>query len=101
MLNGLQTKYSLNYPKHDAVVAWYGRLPGKFIARTRIGVIDRYASDPYGLWDAGVAREFAHVAAHLGLSNITDAAYEEIPGVIMPGRSLVFGLDVFWHPPKR
>jgi len=100
-LNGVQAKYAFSYPKQDAVVAWRGRLPGKFIARTRIGVIDRYASDPYGLWDAAVAREFTHVAAHLGLSNITDAAYEEIPGVIMPGRSLVFGLDFFWHPRKR
>jgi hypothetical protein len=83
------------------VIAWNGVLPGKFIARTRIGVIDRYASDPYGLWDAAVAREFGQVAAHLALSNITDTQYEEIPGVIMPGRSVVFGLDFFWHARSR
>ena len=96
-LNGLQTKYSFNYPTHDGVIAWNGRLPGKFIARTRIGVVDRYASDPYGLWDAAVAREFGHVAAHLVFSNISDTQYEEIQGVIMPGRSVVFGLDFYWH----
>jgi iron complex outermembrane receptor protein len=96
-LNGLQTKYSFNYPTHDGVIAWNGRLPGKFIARTRIGVVDRYASDPYALWDAAVAREFGHVAAHLVLSNISDTQYEEIQGVIMPGRSVVFGLDFYWH----
>ena len=101
MLNGLQTKYSFNYPMHDAVVAWNSRLPGKFIARTRVGVVDRYASDPYGLWDVAVAREFGHVAAHLVLSNLTDTQYEEIQGVIMPGRSVVFGLDFFWRPRKR
>ena len=101
MLNGLQTKYSFNYPTHDAVVAWNGHLPGKFIARTRIGVVDRYARNAYGVWDAAVAREFGHVAAHLVLSNLTDTQYEEIQGVIMPGRSLVFGLDFFWHPRKR
>jgi iron complex outermembrane receptor protein len=96
-LNGLQTKYSFNYPTHNGVIAWNGRLPGKFIARTRIGVVDRYASAPYGLWDAAVAREFGHVAAHLVLSNISDTQYEEIQGVIMPGRSVVFGLEFFWH----
>lgn len=96
-LNGLQTKYSFNYPTHDGVIAWNGRLPGKFIARTRVGVVDRYASDPYGLWDAAVAREFGHVAAHLVLSNISDTQYEEIQGVIMPGRSVVFGLDFYWR----
>jgi hypothetical protein len=29
------------------------------------------------------------------LSNITDTQYEEIQGVIMPGRSVIFGLDFF------
>jgi iron complex outermembrane recepter protein len=100
-LNSLQTKYSFNYPTNDGVIAWNGRLPGKFIARTRVGVVDRYASDPYGLWDAAVAREFGHVAAHLVLSNVTDTQYEEIEGVIMPGRSVVFGLDFFWHARER
>ena len=96
-LGGLQAKYTLSYPTLDAVIAWNGRLPGKFIARTRIGVLARYGADPYGLRDAAVAREFGHVAAHLGLSNITDTRYEEISGVIMPGRSVIFGLDIFWH----
>jgi outer membrane cobalamin receptor len=96
-LNGLQTKYTFEYPRNDGIIAWSGLLPGKLIARTRIGVLDRYASDPYGLWDAAVAREFSHVAAHLTLSNITDTQYQEIQGVVMPGRSVVFGLDFFWR----
>jgi iron complex outermembrane recepter protein len=100
-LNGLQTKYTFNYPNHDALVAWNGRLPGKFIARMRIGVLDRYASDPYALWDAAVAREFGHVGAHFGLANIADAHYDEIPGVVMPRRSVIFGLDFFWHERNR
>ncbi len=96
-LSGLQAKYTLSYPTHDAVIAWNGRLPARFTARTRIGVLARYAADPYGLWDVAVAREFGHLAAHLALSNITDTQYEEISGVIMPGRSVFFGLDFFWH----
>lgn len=94
-LQGFQTKYAFNYPVNDGVIAWSGGLPAKLIARTRIGVVDRFSQDPYGLWDAAVAREFSHVAAHLVLSNITDTQYDEIPGVIMPGRSVVFGLDFF------
>ena len=94
-LNGLETKYTFNYPKSNGVIAWTGRIPGHLIARTRVGVVDRYARDPYGLWDAAIAREFSHMAAHLVLSNVTDTQYEEISGVIMPGRSVVFGLDFF------
>jgi len=96
-LAGLQTKYAFNYPRHDAVLAWNGNLPGRFIARTRLGVIDRYQSDPYAIWDAALVREFHHVAAHLALANISDTDYQEIPGVVMPGRSVVFGLDFFWR----
>ena len=96
-LDGLQTKYAFNYPVNDGVIAWSGRLPGKLIARSRMGVVDRFSQDPYPLWDVAVARQFPHLAAHLVVSNITDAQYEEIPGVIMPGRSVVFGLDLFLH----
>jgi hypothetical protein len=35
------------------------------------------------------------VGAHFVLSNITNTQYEEIPDIIMPGRSIVFGLDFF------
>lgn len=96
-LNGLQTKYTFDYPAHDGLIAWNGKLPGRFIARTRLGVLDRYGSDPYAVWDAAVVREFSHVSAHLALSNISDTRYQEIQGVIMPGRSAVFGVDFFWR----
>jgi iron complex outermembrane recepter protein len=96
-LQGLESKYTFNYPTHDGLIAWNGHLPWRMTARSRVGVVDRYARDPYGLWDAAIAREFNHVAAHLVLSNISDTQYEGIPGVIMPGRSVVFGLDFFWR----
>ncbi len=77
----------------DGSVTWQGMLPGSFIARTRIGVINRFDSNPYALWDVAVAREFRYVGAHLDLANLTDTQYQEIPGVAMPGRSVVFGLE--------
>ena len=46
-----QTKYTFNYPTHDALVTWQGMLPRKFTARSRVGVVTRYKQDPYALWD--------------------------------------------------
>ncbi len=100
-LNGLQSRYLFNYPVADAVVAWQGTLPGKLIAKSRIGVASRYSSDPYGVWDADVGREFQHVAAHLAFSNLSDTQYEEVQGVIMPGRSVIFGIDLFMRKKVR
>lgn len=91
-LGGLQTKYAFNYPVNDGIFAWTGKLPGNLIARTRVGVIDRYSSDPYALWDAALAREFNRITAHLVLSNLSNTQYAEIPNIVLPGRSLVFGL---------
>ncbi len=88
-----QTKYTFEYPSNDAVIGWLGKLPGNFLARTRVGVIGRYQRDPYALWDLSVGREFHYVHAHLSLANITDTQYEEVRGVIMPGRSVLFGLE--------
>jgi len=100
-LHGQQTKYTFNYPTNDAVITWLGTLPGNFIARTRVGVVDRYQKDPYGLWDASIGREFRNVRAHLSFANITDTQYEEIDGVIMPGRSVLFGLEFFLRSKPR
>jgi iron complex outermembrane receptor protein len=94
-LDGLQSKYVFNYPIDDGVIAWQGVLPGNFVARSRIGVTNRFGRDPYGIWDASVGREFRNVAAHLGFSNLTCTQYQEIEGVVMPGRSVVFGMEFF------
>ena len=100
-LGALQSLYVFNYPSNDAVVSWQGKLPGKVLARTRLGVVKRYSSDPYALWDATVGREFRNVSAHLALTNITNTGYQEIQGVAMPGRGVVFGMDVFVRGKKR
>jgi len=100
-LPGRTSEYAFNYPSNDAVVRWQGTLPGKVVARSRIGVVKRYASDPYALWDASVGREFKMVDAHLAFSNLTNTGYQEIPGVAMPGRSVIFGMDVFVRGKRR
>lgn len=92
-LNGLQSEYVFNYPVHDASVRWRGILPGQLLAQTQIRVVDRFNRNAYALWGVAVGREFRHVSAHLDFSNLLDTQYEEIPGVIMPGRSVLFGLE--------
>jgi hypothetical protein len=92
-LQNQQTKYTFEYPTHDAVVGWLGKLPGNLLVRSRVGVVARYKQDPYALWDLSVGREFRYVHAHLSLANISNTQYEETRGVIMPGRSVLFGLE--------
>lgn len=95
VLSGLESKYVFNYPVHDGRIAWQGQLPWNIVARSGLSVVGRYARDPYALWEAALGREFRHMSVHLAFNNLTDTQYEEIQGIAMPGRSVVFGLDFF------
>jgi len=94
-LQGLQSRYTSNYPTHRAVVGWLGELPWQIEATSQLGVVQRYATDPYVVWGAALTREFyGRVRANLAFSNLSDTRYEEIQNVVMPGRSVTFGLDL-------
>ena len=94
-LQGMQSRYTSNYPTHRAVLGWMGELPGKIEARSQIGVVQRFATDPYAIWDAAFTREFyGRVRANMGLANIGGTRYQEIQNVVMPGRSVIFGLEL-------
>ena len=62
------------------------------MARTRIrssralsaGSLCRLGLRPSG-------HQFDHIAAHLSFYDLTNTQYEEIQGVVMPGRSVLLG----------
>ncbi len=88
------TKYTFNYPDHSAVVSWQAALRGGMVFRTRLGVLDRRARDPYALWDLYIARSRGRVHPFLQASNLTSTHYQEILGVDMPGRTIIGGLEL-------
>jgi iron complex outermembrane recepter protein len=93
-LNDLQSKYVFNYPVHSGIFSWQGAFAHGLIARTRIGALQRYQRDPYGLWDLYGAWNRSRLRPFLQLSNVTATSYEEIPGVAMPGRSVLGGIEI-------
>jgi outer membrane cobalamin receptor len=109
----LDSRYAFMQLRHNGTVAWQGTLPGKLIARSRVGVAERYCApsscatgrttssqgDPFALWEAAVTRQFGYVTARLAFANLTSTRYEEIENVVMPGRSVLFGLELVI--PKR
>jgi iron complex outermembrane receptor protein len=112
-LQALNSRYVFDHLRHDAIVGWQGILFGKLIARSRVGVAERYCAsslcasgqtgssrgDPYALWDLALMRQFGYVSARVGFTNLTDTRYEQIQNVLMPGRSVVVGLELV--VPKR
>ncbi|HXI41523.1 MAG TPA: TonB-dependent receptor [Bryobacteraceae bacterium] len=89
----LTSKYVFNYPSQNAVAEWRGNFRHGALARTRVGVLNRRARDPYALWDIYGAWGEHAIRPFLQLTNITATQYEEIPGVVMPGRAILGGIE--------
>ncbi len=93
-LAGLQGKYLFQYPVHAGTVTWWGHGWNQIATRLRIGVLNRYQLDPYPLIELSAERQFAHVKPFVQISNVSNTNYEEIPGVRLPGRSYIGGVEV-------
>lgn len=99
--NVLLSKYAFNYPVRSGTVDWRGYLGKQVIARTRIGIAERLARDPYAVWDISAARATGFVRPFVQLTNITSTMYQEIPGVVMPSRSYSAGLEFILRRQSR
>ena len=95
-LNGEQSKYIFEYPVHASTVTWWGHTPQRIETHLRIGVLQRYGRDPYPLIELSATREFAYLKPFVQLTNITNTGYEEIPGVRLPGRAAMAGIEFYW-----
>ena len=63
--------------------------------------MQRVQRDPYALWDAYLARNAGRLNPFVQVANITKTSYQEIPGVAMPGRCVIAGLQyVVWSGRK-
>lgn len=93
-LEGLQSRYTFNYPVHAFVGAWQAVTSRNLALRTRVGVTQRYQRASYMLWDVSVAHHGPRFRPFVQVANLADRTYEEIPGVPMPGRSVLGGLEI-------
>jgi len=97
---GTVSRYVFNYPSHNAAFGWAGSWRDWIVARTSVGVTQRFEHQAYPIWDLAVSRKSGVIRPYLQLANLSNTGYEEIPGVLMPSRSVVAGMElVFAHKP--
>lgn len=89
----LQSKYVFNYPTGNALIGWQGELPWRLIGRARVSRLDRIQRGPATVVDAYVARLGTRVRPFLQFTNVTNARFEEIPGVPVPSRGILGGVE--------
>ena len=88
------TKYSFNYPTANGVFSWRIAPRANFLFRTRVGAIERPARSMYALWDLYAALPHRKLHPFLEISNATNTAYQSVPGVAMPGRTIIGGVEL-------
>lgn len=93
-LAGTISRYVFNYPSHKAVFEWTGAWREWLVARTRVGVTQRFQHQAYPVWDVDLARNDGAIRPYLQLANLSNTGYEEIPGVLMPSRSVIAGVVI-------
>lgn len=91
-LQGLESKYVFNYPVHAGVAGWQGQWHG-WAGRLRLGAMERLRRNPYAVFDAYAARAIGQWRPFVQFTNLNGAVYQEIPGVAMPGRGILGGLE--------
>ncbi|MCZ2154671.1 MAG: TonB-dependent receptor [Bryobacterales bacterium] len=101
VLDGLQSRYVFNYPVQQVVATWQAVIPGNFAFRTRFGVTKRLQRPAYAVWDLAVAHNGSRVRPFVQFTNLGDSLYEEIPGVPLPGRGILGGVEVVLYTKRR
>jgi iron complex outermembrane receptor protein len=92
-LAGSFSKYTFNYPNHQGVAGWQAAIAESWFVRVRAGALKRYARDPYGLVDVYAARGKGLIRPFAQLTNLSGTRYQEILGVVMPGRAVLAGIE--------
>jgi iron complex outermembrane recepter protein len=90
-----EAKYTFNYPVESGVMEWRGFIGKRVIGRTRLGVVERLERNPYAVWDASASYATGRVRPFLQLTNLTNADYQELPGIVMPSRAIVGGCELY------
>jgi len=96
-LQGLQSEYVFNYPVENIHARWTWIMRRELVISNAVQIAQRYRSTAYPVWDFSVSRERGSIRPYLRLQNVSNTGYEEISGVIMPGRSIIGGLSISLH----
>ena len=95
---GLISEYAYNYASHNASFAWQGIFPSAQIAaRTQVSVIQQTGRTAYPLWTVALTRTQGLVRPYVRADDLANIHYQELPGVPLPGRTILAGITWTWR----
>jgi hypothetical protein len=94
--SGYISAYVFNYAAQSGLFSWSAVVRHQIMARTQVAIVQRVGRTAYPVWNTAIARNAGHVQPYLRLDNLSNTGYEEIPGVLMAGRSVTGGIAFTW-----
>ena len=91
---GLTSKYVFNYLSNAGTFTWQGVWKDWVSFRTRVGVTQRANQGAYAVWDLAGSRPRGLVRPYVQFTNLGNTRYADIPGVILPGRTVIGGVEL-------
>ena len=90
----LQSKYALDFSRHAFGLDLRATLPGRLLAAPTLEYRRKADGREWWLLDLRLVRAIGRFELFADGRNLTDAQYQEVLGVDMPGRSLSLGVRV-------
>jgi iron complex outermembrane receptor protein len=93
-LNGLQSEYVFNYPAQNIHASWTVVLGRVLAISNSVQLAQRYHQTMYPVWNAAFTHDSGRIRPYVRLANLSNTGYQEITGVVMPGRSITGGFAI-------
>jgi iron complex outermembrane receptor protein len=102
-LKGLQSEYALNYPVQNLHAIWTSALGHAVTVTNSVALAKPYQqtgitpwnTKAYPVWNAALTHDSGKIRPYLRLGNLSNTGYQEIRGVVMPGRSITGGVSIW------
>jgi iron complex outermembrane receptor protein len=92
---GLISEYAYNYAANKANAAYRAGW-GQVAGITSLEIVQRTGYTAYPLWSLALTRTNGLIRPYLRVQDIANVSYQELPGVPLPGRTIVGGITLSW-----
>jgi iron complex outermembrane receptor protein len=94
---GLISEYAYNFASHNGSFAYQAVFPKmQLAARTQVSVVQQTTKTAYPLWSVALTRTQGRVRPYVRTEDLANVRYTELPGVPLPGRSVMAGVTLMW-----
>ena len=92
---GLISEYAYNFASSKASATYLANFR-QLSARTSLEIVQQTTRTAYPLWSVALTRSQGLIRPYLRIDDLANVNYQELPGVPLPGRTIIGGITLTW-----